>query len=266
MTGLSSLHVSRLYESFRDTEVTFNSQVIIASGLLTSDVQFSFAEHRLPCVLYASSMKGARIIAELGGPMSESLEKAGSVGLLRLAFRTDPGEPVIDSLVPSRVESLTGYNPQKPQLQFASLEFVHRPPDILIGILGSFLEIRRNEIRRRDERIVLTPESMRRIGLVSKESCVAIGGSARRCILRDISFSGAKILMSTAGGTLEEKRVHLKLARCELTDVTVLDGAIVRTEDVEGRDDLVALSIRFSPEPPLSYKQKINAFFASRAE
>jgi hypothetical protein len=37
----------------------------------------------------------------------------------------------------------------------------------------------------------------------------------------------------------------------------------VRVEDVEGHDDLVALSIQYSADPPISYKQKINSVFAS---
>ncbi len=163
--------------------------------------------------------------------------------------------------VACRVESLSEYHPQKPQLRFITLEFTQRPSDQLIGVLGSLLEIKANALRRRDERIVVTPEVMRKIGLESKESCVAIAGAPRRCILRDISFGGAKVLLSALGTPSGEKKVLLKLARCELKDETVLDGSIVRVEDVQGHDDLVALSIQFSSEPPMSYKQKINNAF-----
>ena len=72
--------------------------------------------------------------------------------------------------------------------------------------------------------------------------------------------------MSTLGTPQAESKVLLKLAKCELKDDTVLDGAIVRVEDVQGRNDLVALSIKFSTEPPISYKQKINGFFATQID
>jgi hypothetical protein len=265
MSTHSSHQVSHLYATYRDTEVTFNSQVIIASGLLTSEVQLTFGDRHLPCVLYACSMKGARVIAEIGPQFAPVLSAPGATGLLRLGFRNDPKAAVESFFVPARVESLNEYHPQKPHVQFVSLEFTQKPSDILIGILGSLLEIKANALRRRDERIVLTPESMKRIGLPSKESCVAIGGSTRRCILRDLSFGGAKILISTFGTPQTEKKVHLKLTKCELKDDTVLDGAIVRVEDVEGRNDLVALSIQFSTDTPISYKQKINSFFSDQA-
>jgi hypothetical protein len=57
--------------------------------------------------------------------------------------------------------------------------------------------------------------------------------------------------------------VLLKLQKCEVKDDTVLDGSIVRVEDVEGHEDLVALSIQYSTDPPISYKQKINNVFTS---
>ena len=266
MPPSSSQHVSRFYESYRDTEVTFNSQVIIASGLLTSEVQLNVAHLHIPCVLYACSMKGARVIAEINTQAAEALSGSGSLALLRLAFQSDPREAPTSFFVSARVESLTEYHPEKPHVQFVTLEFTQKPSDVLIEILGSFLEISSNALRRRDERIVLTPESMKRIGLISKESCVAIGGEARRCIVRDLSFGGAKILMSTFGTPQAEKKVLLKLAKCELKDDTVLDGAIVRVEDVQGRNDLVALSIKFSTEPPISYKQRINSFFAAELD
>ena len=59
------------------------------------------------------------------------------------------------------------------------------------------------------------------------------------------------------------RKVMLKLQKCEIRDDTVLDGSIVRVEDVEGHDDLVALSIRYNTDPPISYKQKINSVFTT---
>lgn len=262
MPHLTSQRLSGLYEMYRDTEVTFNAQVIIESGLITSDVRLTIGDTHLTCVLYACSMKGARVIAEIGQNVRDILSHANNMAALRLGFQQDDEKAPVTFFVSSRVESLSAYHPKKPQLQFITLEFTQRPSDMLIGILGSLLEIKASVLRRRDERIVLTQEIMKKIGLQSKESCVAIGGSPRRCILRDLSFGGAKILMSALGTPQNDKKVLLKLTKCELNDETVLDGSIVRVEDIEGRSDLVALSIQFSSDPPISYKQRINSAFA----
>ena len=263
MSMFTTQHLDRFYQSYRETEVTFNAQVILVSGLLTGDIHLKVADLHIPCVLYACSMQGARVIAEMGEDAVNALARANNVAALRLSFRPQEEHADITFFVPSRVEGVAEYNQHKPHVRFITLAFTQRPADDLIGILGSLLEINANAVRRRDERIVLTPESMKMIGLDSKESCVAIAGAPRRCIVRDLSFSGAKILVTTPGQQQGDTKVLLKLARCEIKDDTVLDGSVVRVEDVAGRNDVVALSIQYSSEPPISYKQRINSYFAA---
>jgi hypothetical protein len=264
MQYTSSQRLAQLYDRYRDTEVTFNSQVILESGLVTSEVRLGVGAIRVPCVLYACSMKGARVIAEVGQDLREALARSNGATALHLGFHQAHQKEASLFFVPARVESFSEYHPQKPQMQFITLELTQRPSDLLIEVLGSILEIKTNALRRRDERVVLTPDVMKRIGLPSKESCIAIGGAPRRCIVRDLSFGGAKILMSAQGTPHGDARVYLKLARCELKDDTVLDGSVVRVEDIAGHDELVALSIRFSSDPPISYKQKINSAFSTQ--
>jgi hypothetical protein len=264
MTEHASKRLSFLYETFSGTEVAFNANVILASGLSTHEVRLKFGDDELPCVLYACSMKGAKVIAKVGPSFGGGQAHHGGLVTLRLAFRTadDPGAAGLS--LAARVESVSEYDPQKSQYRFMSLTFVQRAPDALVEILGSLQEIAAIEARRRDERIVINEESMRKVGLQSKESCVAIGGDARRCLLRDLSFSGAKVLVSTPGHLSDSSRVTLKLSRCDAPDSTVIDGSVVRVEEVSGRDDIVALSIRYSGEPPIGYRQRISDYFSSR--
>jgi hypothetical protein len=259
---LTAQHLSRLYEEFGETEVTFNAQVILECGLITSDVRLTLGSQHLPCVLYACSMKGARVIAEIGQGSTDLLTHSNSA-TLHLGFKQSGEKVPVSFFVGCRVESLSEYNSQKQHMRFVALEFSQRPSDALVGILGSLLEIKSNALRRRDQRIVLTPENMKKIGLESRESCVAIDGSSRRCLVRDLSFGGAKVLLSMLGLPQGPRKALLKLQKCEIQDDTVLDGSIVRVEDVEGHQDLVALSIQYSTDPPISYKQKINSIFSS---
>jgi hypothetical protein len=263
MQNLTPQHLARLYEEFGDTEVTFNGQVIIESGLITSDVRLTIGSLHVSCVLYACSMKGARVIAEIGTAAGALLSRGSTPATLRLGFKQGGEKSVVSFFVPCRVESLSEYNAKKPQVRFAALEFSQKPPDALVETLGSLLEIKANALRRRDQRIVLTPENMKKIGLESRESCVAIGGTSRRCLVRDLSFGGAKILLSMLGLPQGPQKVVLKLQKCGIREDTALDGSIVRVEDVEGRDDLIAVSIQYSTDPPISYRQKINSVFTT---
>ena len=261
MQNLTSQHLARLYEEFADTEVTFNSHVILESGLVTSDVRLTVGSRHMDCVLYACSMKGARVILEASQEEIAILSHGSPTISLRLTFRPREEKTPVSFFVSARVEGLSEYNPNKPHVRIATLEFTQRPSDTLVGILGSMLEIKSNELRRRDQRVVVTPDVMKRFGLQSRESCVAIDGTSRRCVLRDLSFGGAKVLLSISGLPPAPHHALLKLQRCEVADDTVLDGSVVRVEDVQGHDDLVALSIKYSCDPPISYKQKINSVF-----
>jgi hypothetical protein len=261
--NLTAQHLGRLYGEFGETEVTFNAQVILESGLITSDVRLTVGSSHLPCVLYACSMKGARVIAEISPSTNDLLAHGNSAATLRLGFKQSDEKSPVSFFVPCRVESLSEYNAKRPQVRFATLEFAQKPSDALVAILGSLLEIKANALRRRDQRIVMTPDNMKKIGLLSKESCVNIDGASRRCLLRDLSFGGAKVLLSMMNLAQGPRKVLLKLQKCEIQDDTVLDGNIVRVEDVEGHGDLVALSIQYSTDPPISYKQKINSVFTT---
>ena len=261
MQNLTSQHLARLYEEFADTEVTFNAQVILESGLVTSDVRLTVGARHLPCVLYATSMRGARVIVEVDQAQGDLLLKNTAAASLHMGFRRKDDKAPVTFFVPCRIESLSEYSSRRPQVRFASLEFTQKPSDSLIETLGSILEIKSNELRRRDQRIVMTPEVLKQIGLQSRESCLAVEGTPLRCFLRDLSFGGAKVLLSALGLPQRPQKVHLKLGRCEVPDDTILDGSVVRVEDVQGHSELVALSIQYSSDPPISYKQKINSVF-----
>ena len=63
-TNLTAQHLARLYEEFCGTEVTFNAQVIIESGLVTSDVRLTVGSHHLPmrpvCLLHEGRARHRR--------------------------------------------------------------------------------------------------------------------------------------------------------------------------------------------------------------
>ena len=199
MQNLTAQHLARLYEESGETEVTFNAQVIFESGLITSDVRLTVGSYHVPCVLYACSMKGARVIAEIGTNASDLLAHSSSTATLHLGFKQSDEKAPVSFFVPCKIENLSEYNPQKPHVRFATLDFTQKPSDSLVGILGSLLEIKTNALRRRDQRIVMTADNMKKIGLMSRESCLAIDGASRRCLLRDLSFGGAKVLLSMLG-------------------------------------------------------------------
>ena len=120
-----------------------------------------------------------------------------------------------------------------------------------------------NSTRRREERILLNPDAMRRMGLLSKESFIFVQGVPRKCILRDISFSGSKAIIVGLAKFLVGKECLLRIELEEPRESLDLKGTIVRYEDVEGRKDLTAIAIHFDePAVPMTFKMHINDYLS----
>jgi hypothetical protein len=129
--------------------------------------------------------------------------------------------------------------------------------------MGRLLEANMNSSRRREERILLNPDSMRRMSLVSKDSYIYVQGVPRKCILRDLSFSGAKAIIVGLAKFLVDKECILRLEMDEPRESLDIKGSIVRYEDVEGRKDLTAIAIHFDEQAvPMTFKMHVNDYLS----
>jgi hypothetical protein len=144
---------------------------------------------------------------------------------------------------------------------FLNLAYSQKPPDDFINIIGRLLDANLNAAKRKEERIVLTPETIRGLGLKAKETRVAIGTETRACIVRDISFSGVKILMLGANQSMSGQPARIAIAFEEEEKPFILAGAVARFEPVQGRPDIGALAIRYDDaKVPIQYKVRINGY------
>ena len=166
-------------------------------------------------------------------------------------------------LVTCRVTNIEPYT-NSSELAIVTITFTQKPPDDLIEIIGRVLETNTNAVRRKEERIVISDETKRYLNLIKEETLVFIQNVPRHCIVRDLSFSGAKIVLLGLSQFLKDKDCVLRLEFDEPREVIGIQGKIVLAEMIQGRKDLVALSIRFFDEyVPMSYKLHIYSYIAS---
>jgi hypothetical protein len=263
MSIITSQQLTRYYEQYKSTDVTFNKQVISALGLVGKGVHLKIQDRQLPCMVFSSSLSTARVIANMPGSVMLSLKQANNRLALRWCFKLPDKIEPITFFVTCRPAGFTHYAVQGPDVHFVSLEFTQRPPDDLIQILGSLLEANANAQRRKDERIVLTPESMKKLGLESREAALIADSRSFKCVLRDLSFSGAKVVVSGSQEMFKNRVVSLKFARSdELTEMTI-PAAVRRVEEIGGRKDILAVSMEYSADPPMSYKLLINSYVST---
>jgi hypothetical protein len=257
MGVLTSQQLAQFYARYTDREVTFNRQIIEVLHLLPKKVYLKTRGDQISCIIYASSMSGAKVVASLKSRALQEIRLAGNSVSLRFAFqRTEKAEPLY-FYVPAKITSYSTYSQDNPNLYFLTLEYSQKPPDDLIEMLGRLLEANTNYQRRKDERVELNPENIRHLGIDGKEAALVVEGQARKCIIRDLSFSGAKVLLFGAKAEHVEKTAVLQLSAQK--QQLLLPGTIVRFEEVVGRDDVGAFGLRFfEDKTPIGYKMLIN--------
>jgi hypothetical protein len=182
---------------------------------------------------------------------------------LRWCFKLPEKVEPITFFVTCRPTGFTHYAVQGPDVHFVTLEFTQRPPDDLIQILGSLLEANSNAQRRKDERIIVTPETLKKLGLESREAALLLEGKSHKCVLRDLSFSGAKVVVSGRAEAFANRSASLKFSRSDQLPEMTIPGAVRRVDEVGGRKDILAVSVEYSSDPPMSYKLLINSYVST---
>ncbi|MDR2020204.1 MAG: PilZ domain-containing protein [Treponema sp.] len=263
MALITSQKITSYYERYKTISVTFTKEIIQATGLIAQQVFLKCIGDFWPCVIYSSSFQDAKVVVNVQSGLLNKLRDANNSASLRFSFKNaDTGAPVA-FFVTVRSAGYAPYGGSKDAAIF-TLQFTQRPPDDLIEIMGRLLDANVNSAKRRDERILLTPDVIRKMGILSKETAVFIQGVPRRCILRDISFSGAKLIMMGIAKFLLNRELALRVDFEDPRESFLLRGTFIRTENVEGRKELIALAIQFDETAvPMGYKMRINDFLST---
>lgn len=264
MSIATSQQINRFYETYRAIDVTFSREVVKSTGLQSSGVFIKCLGEQWPCVMYASSFEHAKVLAPNKPALMERIKKANGSVSLRLSFRLSEKAEAISFFISARASGFAPYVQSNGILQFINLAYAQRPPDDFVEIIGRMLEANVNSARRSEERVLITPEVMRKIGLVRRETEVVIQGVPRKCIVRDLSFSGCKLVIQGLAKFLVNKECRLRLELEDPREIMEIPGTVVRYEDVEGRRDLGAIAVKFTDNAvPLSYKMHLNEYIGS---
>lgn len=270
MAVTTSQQIAYYFQHFSTAEVTFTKEVIAATRLNTKQIYIKCQGSQWPCILYSSSMSSAKILANLSGSLNDAIRDNNSLVQLRFCFFTPDKSDSITFFVPARVAGVNPYGEKNKELFFASLQFTQRPPDDLIEILGRLLEANVNAKRRAEERIDLTPHSLKQLGLVPSGWGITVEGVPRKAIYRDLSFSGCRTILMGIPKLLINKHVTCSFTFADPDERVTLSGKIVRANPVEGRNDIAVFGIQYDEEQvPMPYKLRINntlRLFRSKGE
>ncbi|MDR0374957.1 MAG: PilZ domain-containing protein [Treponema sp.] len=257
---ITSQKISSYYDKFKNIEVTFTKDLIQVAGLITQEVHLKCGTDICPCIIYSASFEQAKIVASIKSELLKKLEEANNAVSLRWCFKNPDGGSPVAFFISARSVGFSPYGNSEDVALF-TLQFTQRPPDNLIEIMGRILDANFNFAKRKNERILITADSQRKLNVLAKEITVFIEKVPRHCILRDLSFSGAKIIMMGVAKFLMNKPIALRVDFDEPRESFLIKGQFIRSELVEGRKDLVALAIQFEENlVPIGYKIRINDY------
>ncbi|WP_051537843.1 PilZ domain-containing protein [Treponema sp. C6A8] len=255
--------ISRYYDYFRDKEVVFTKANLNFLRMDPRQIYLKCNGGQWPCIINSTSLQMAKVIVGTSsGAYVEINKKKETPVSLRFCFIDEDGSPIFFfvNCTVTEVKPYQGSN----ELAIVTLTFTQRPPDDLIVRVGEFVEVNENFNIRKEERIGINKNSMRELGILKEESVIFIANVPRRCILKDVSFGGARVMLLGIPKFLQDKIVQLRLLFSDTNEQVALNGSVVNAVFMEGRKDISIVNIQFNAnEIPMSYKFHINRYITS---
>ena len=99
------------------------------------------------------------------------------------------------------------------------------------------------------------------MGLLTNNSVAEIDNIKRQCIIKNISASGTMIIMACIPKFIMNKPVLLSISVIGKTEPLILEGVVMRYEQVVNRKDIYGIGIQFIPDKiSYEYKDIINTY------
>lgn len=256
--------INEYYNKYRENEIVFTKDIMRFMRMDPRQIYIKCAGSQWPCIINSTSFQQAKIIiGTQGGAFQQITKKDAPPVNLRYCFIEPDNNPLV-FFVTCRVTDVTPYM-NSHDLAIVTLSFTQRPSDDLIYKLGTLIDAKEGFMYRKEERIVLNEDTKRVLGINKKETIVLIQNVPRRCILWNLSFSGAKIVVLGVPKFIENRDCIIRLLFSEPNEIIDVKGTVVSAAPVQGRQDLAEAGIKFDEnQVPLAYKIRINEYLSNR--
>ncbi len=260
---VTSQQITRYYDLYRSTEIIFSKDIIRNLNMDPRQIYIKVAGSQWPCIVNSTSFQKARIIIGVKGGAYKEISKPDAPQVqLRFCFNSDSNQP-LSFFISGKVTNITPYL-NSTELAIVTLTFTQRPPDDFIEMLGYLLDANINFMRRKEERIPINDDTRRLLNISREETIIVIDKVPRHCILRDLSFGGAKVIIMGLAQFLTSKDAVLHITFADTNERIALAGKVMGAEPVEGRKDIISINIKYNEETvPLNYKLHINTYLSS---
>lgn len=263
MSLSQGVQIARYYDFFRDKEIVFTKANLQSLRIDPKQIYLKCQGDQWPCLINSSSLQMAKIIIGTGtGVYNELSTKKNIPVSLRFCFLDQNNSPIhfFVNCVVDKVDLYTNTD----KLALVTLNFTQKPPDDLILKMGEFIEASENFKNRKEDRILINKESLRKLFMEKEETVIFIDNVPRRCILKNISFGGANVMLVGVPKFLIRKPINLQIEFSDISRPLRIQGIIQHAVFLEGRKDISSVNVMFVPDTiPMEYKVHINNFITS---
>jgi len=264
MSVNQSLVINRYYDFFRDKEVVFTKSNLQILGIDPRQIYIKCNGGQWPCIINSTSLQMVKVIIGTGSGAYSYLSKTKkALASIRYCFFDKYNEP-ISFFVNCEVSNISVYQNSQ-ELALITLNFTQRPPDDLIMNLGEFIDVNENFKNKKFEIIEINKESVHALSLEKEESLSFIAKIPRRCILKELSFGGAKIMLVGIPKFLQDKEVELRIAFVDSGENFLIPGVIKEVESLEAKREIAVCQMVFNEAAvPMTYKRHLNTYLTTR--
>jgi len=262
MTLLGTSVLQNLYQEYLDTELTYSKEVALGLGILPADSSIRWSGELFPCVVHSCSFRSAKVLIRLTSSQWQAMEFGTKMVQLTLTFlqpRTGKKELFQFN---GNLQVLQQHGAGEGELSILmGVAFNHRPPEGFLEAHGSYLTLKKEANQRREDRIALTSENRELLGLSNLNTTVTVEHIDRKCLLRELSYSGARVILTGVAPFLLEKPFTLEVPFGG-SQTMKIPGNIVRAEAVEGHRGLAVIALGYHPDRiPVEYLRALQKGF-----
>jgi hypothetical protein len=262
MALLGTSVLQTMYQDFMDTELTYSKEVATGLGALPAESTLRWENELFHCVIHSSNFRFAKILIRLTSPQWKALSYGTRTATLTLTFvnpKTAKKELFQFNGNLQVMQQHSGQEGERSML--LGVVFTHRPPEGFIEVQGSYLVLKREANQRKEERISLTNENRELLGLSSLNTTVTVDHIDRKCLLRDLSYNGARVILTGVAPFLVDKTFTLSVPLKEKAGISI-PGKIVRAEAVEGHRGLAVIALGYHEDQvPVDYLRALQKGF-----
>lgn len=244
--------LDNIYNTHKEHNIAFNQNVVSRLGIIYDQVYLKCRDIKVPCAIYSSSMIRAKIIAKLDYSFLNNLRLACSFVTLRLNYIENGSKKETPFCIGSKILHFKKFSLDKPDIYYITLEYVNRPPDELISILGNHILKQLYYQKRAVQRYILNPIITKNSNIM--EQFLFKSGRGKKCILTEISLFSAKIIINGVDNEfLSGDSVLLLIKSAVVEGLGEMVGHIKEVEFLDVKERLYSLVIHFNQDliPPL---------------